>query len=68
MQFVFPKRNSLLDHLCANSPKTGRFSIFKLLIINNLTRWRWTESAANRSLDQFPANREEYREICEFNP
>ena len=28
--------------------------------------WRWTESRANRSLANFPANREFYREICEF--
>jgi proton glutamate symport protein len=28
--------------------------------------WRWIESAANRSLGQFPANREKYREFFDF--
>ena len=28
------------------------------------TGWRWTQSRANSSMPEFPANREKYREFC----
>ena len=34
---------------------------------NIKTGWRWTQSRANLSPAQFPANREKYREFCAFS-
>jgi len=33
---------------------------------NTKTDWRWTQSRANFSPAEFPANKEKYREICAF--
>ena len=34
---------------------------------NTKTGWRWTQSGANFSPAEFPANREKYREFCIFS-
>jgi hypothetical protein len=34
---------------------------------SGLSIWRWTQSHANFSLPEFPANREKYREYCALN-
>jgi hypothetical protein len=38
-EMSYSEKNSLVDHLYANSPKTGWFSICQLLILKHMTRW-----------------------------
>ena len=49
------RREILWWKICAGiARKSGSLAIFKLFIINSLTRWRWMKSPANRSLGQIP--------------
>ena len=47
----------------------GEFQLFSAYIGGDratlMTKWRWTQSAANRSLGQIPVNREKYREFSQ---